>query len=100
MPWVSFSAVVSGARLPESAEKVAELRYRTLQRFEETLKFYRRVYPPASYPRRAIVNQPGIKAVDIANPSRKGFIGLNIYETDDEVRIYIVTEQSKLQPNK
>jgi len=97
---VASAEVVSGARLPEDAEKVAEYRYRTREKFEETLKFYKGVYPPASYPRRSIINQPGIKAVHIANPSKKGFLGLNIYQANDEVRIYVVTDQSKKQPNR
>ncbi len=60
------------------------------QDFDTTVKHYKPVYPPANYPRTMIVNQPGIKAVHIANPSGKGFEGLNIYQTNEEVRIYIV----------
>jgi hypothetical protein len=90
--WMTGAAaeVVSGAQLPDGAQKVGENRYRATGDFEETLKYYRTVYPPQAYPRRPIVNQPGVKAVHIVNPSGKNFEGLNIYEANDEVRIYVV----------
>jgi hypothetical protein len=81
---------VSGAQLPESARKVAENRFRSPQDFEGTLKFYKSTYPPSNYPRRSIVNQPGVKGIHIVNPSGRGWEGLNIYEANDEVRIYVV----------
>lgn len=84
--------IVSGASLPDGAQKVAELRYRTRGSFEDTMKHYKAVYPVSTYPRKNIANQPGVKAVHIVNPNpSKGWEGLNIYEANDEVRIYIVT---------
>jgi hypothetical protein len=62
------------------------------------MKYYRSVYPVNAYPRRSIVNQPGVKAVHIVNPSGKNFEGLNIYEANEEVRIYIVPAQSAVKP--
>jgi len=47
-----------------------------------------------------IVNQPGIKAIHIANPSGKNFEGLNIYQTNEEVRIYIVPAVEAKQKKK
>ncbi|MHB8873802.1 MAG: hypothetical protein ACYC8T_08970 [Myxococcaceae bacterium] len=83
--------VEGGARVPDSAQKVAERRYRTRQDFDETIdKFYKKEYPASAYPRKSIVNQPGIKAIHIVNPSGKGWEGLNIYLANDEVRIYVV----------
>ena len=80
-----------GASLPESARKVAEHRYKSGTDFEGTLKYYKSVYPASSYPRKLVVNQPGVKAVHIPNTSGKGgWEGLNIYEANDEVRIYVV----------
>ena len=77
--------------LPDSAHKVAENRYKAVGDWEAVLKFYKTALPNNLYPRRPIVNQPGIKAQHIANPSGKGgWEGLNIYETNDEVRIYVV----------
>ena len=86
--------VVNGAQLPDGAQKVGENRYRAPDDYEDTLKYYRGVYPPGSYPRRTVVHQPGVKAVHIVNPSGKNFSGLNIYEANDEVRIYIVPAEA------
>jgi hypothetical protein len=94
---VSMSATVwageyeLGAPLPDSARKVAEHRYRAPSDFEGTMKFYKTALPASQYPRKNIVNQPGVKALHIANPSGKGgWEGLNIYEANEEVRIYVV----------
>jgi hypothetical protein len=91
--WMSGAAaeVVNGAQLPDGCQKVGENRYRAPASFEKTLEYYRSAYPVSAYPRRMIVNQPGVKALHIVNPSGKNFEGLNIYEANDEVRIYIVT---------
>jgi hypothetical protein len=80
-----------GASIPDGARKVAEHRYKSSTDFEGTLKYYKNVYPASSYPRKSVVNQPGVKAVHIPNTSGKGgWEGLNIYEANDEVRIYVV----------
>ena len=79
-----------GAALPDTAQKVGENRYRATGDWESVKKFYKSAYPPSTYPRKSIVNQPGVKAEHIVNPSAKGFEGLNIYQANDEVRIYIV----------
>lgn len=80
-----------GAQLPDGARKVAEHRYKSATDFEGTLKYYKNVYPVSTYPRKAVVNQPGVKALHIPNTSGKGgWEGLNIYEANDEVRIYVV----------
>ena len=90
----SVAEVVSGAQLPDGSQKVGENRYRAPGDFEKTMEYYKSVYPASAYPRRAIVNQPGVKAIHIANPSGKNFEGLNIYESNDEVRLYVVPLQS------
>jgi hypothetical protein len=91
---------VNGAHLPDGAQKVGENRYRASDDFKGTLKHYDSVYPKSAYPRRNIVNQPGVKAVHIVNPSGKNFEGLNIYEANDEVRIYIVPAGVVKAPKK
>jgi hypothetical protein len=90
--WVTAAGAdtLNGAQLPDGSQKVGENRFRAPRDFEETLKYYKSVYPVQAFPRRPIVNQPGVKAVHIVNPSGKNFEGLNIYEANDEVRIYIV----------
>jgi hypothetical protein len=80
-----------GAQLPDNARKVAEHRFRSPLDFEGTMKFYKSAYPASQYPRRAIVNQPNIKAVHVPNTTGKGsWEGINIYAANDEVRIYVV----------
>jgi hypothetical protein len=100
--WMSAAVaeVVSGAQIPDGAQKVGENRYRASGNLEKTLEYYKVVYPASAFPRRAIVNQPGVKAVHIANPSGKNFEGLNIYEANDEVRIYVVPLQAAPAPAK
>ena len=88
---VAFSESELGAQLPDNSRKVAEHRFKSGTDFDGTLKYYKNVYPAAQYPRKAVVNQPGVKAVHIENPSGRGsWEGLNIYEANDEVRIYVV----------
>jgi hypothetical protein len=91
---VASAEVVSGAQLPDGSQKVGENRYRAPGDFEKTLDYYKSVYPASAFPRRAIVNQPGVKAIHIVNPSGKNFEGVNIYQANDEVRIYVVPLQA------
>ena len=87
----AFGETELGAQLPDGARKVAEHRFRSSTDFEGTLKYYKNVYPVSTHPRKSVVNQPGVKAVHIPNTSGKGaWEGLNIYEANDEVRIYVV----------
>lgn len=82
-----------GATLPDNARQVGEHRYKSLSDWEGTLKFYRKVYSPSTY--RNVINQPGVKAIHIPNPSGKGdWLGLNVYEANEEVRIYVVPNDS------
>lgn len=97
---VAGAEVVSGAQLPDGSQKVGENRYRAPRDFEATVDYYKAVYSTSNYPRRQIVNQPGVKAVHIVNPSGKNFAGLNIYEANEEVRIYIVPSQQAARPVK
>lgn len=81
---------VLGVQLPDGAKKVGENRYRASEDYEGTLKYYRSVYPPAKYSWKSIVNQPGVKAVHIALGPGKQAEGVNIYEANEEVRLYVV----------
>ena len=82
--------ILDGVQLPDKSSKVGERRYRIPQDWEAVTKYFRTAYPVANYPRRLIVNQPGVKAVHITNPGGKGWAGLNVYEANDEVRVYVV----------
>ena len=87
---VAQAEVLDGVQLPDKSSKVGERRYRIPQDWENTLKYFKTVYSTATYPRRSIVNQPGVKAIHIANPGGKGWAGLNVYEANEEVRVYVV----------
>lgn len=110
MSWALISTLVAlsatfelGAPLPDNARQVAEYRYRSPTDFEGTMKFYKSALPASQYPRKHIINQPGVKALHIANTSGKGqWEGLNIYEANLEVRIYVVPagQNGKRRPRK
>ena len=69
-PGLATALTVSGATLPDDAKKVGENRYQLGRDWESVLKFYRTTYS-ARFTRRPIADQPGVKAVHIANPDAK-----------------------------
>ena len=91
-PALARAERVAGALLPDEARLVEANRYRVDKTYDETLKFFRSVYPPAKFPRKAIANQPGVKAVHIENPEAKpgGWDGLNVYELRGETRVFVL----------
>jgi hypothetical protein len=91
-PAAALSTSVAGASLPDGAQSLGENRFKLTKNWEDALKFYKSVYPPAKYPRKSIVNQPGIKAVHIENPDPKpgSWDGLNVYEMQSEVRVFVL----------
>jgi hypothetical protein len=85
---------VRGASLPASARKVGEDRYRLHENWENAMKFFKVAYGYDKFPRKVVVNQPGIKAVHIANPSAGGeWEGLNIYENTSGVHVYVLARK-------
>jgi hypothetical protein len=96
----AFAENVLGAQLPDEARKVAELRYRTSKDWDDTKKYFKNVYPLDKFPRRDIIAQPGIRAMHITNPSGKGWEGINIYQANDEVRIFVVPTESQAKGKK
>ncbi|HEX9290268.1 MAG TPA: hypothetical protein VF904_12155 [Anaeromyxobacteraceae bacterium] len=92
VPALARAERVAGALLPDEARQVEPYRYRVEKSYEETLKFFKAVYPPAKFPRRPIVNQPGIKAVHIDNPEARpgGWDGMNVYELKGETRVFVL----------
>ncbi len=87
----AWAEVLDGVQFPDRTTKVGERRYRVPQDWENTMKYFKTAYPSAQFPRRTIVNQPGVKAIHLANPDgHGGWVGLNIYEANDEVRVYVV----------
>lgn len=83
---------VAGALLPDEARVIEPNRYRIEKSYEDTLKFFKNVYPVARYPRRIIVNQPGLRAVHIDNPDARpnGWDGINVYELGGETRVFVL----------
>lgn len=85
-----------GVVLPNGAVRIADDRYRLPDPWEATLKYYRGIYRLEKFPRKAIVNQPGIKAVHVDNPDVSGeWEGYNIYEYQGEVRLYVLAREKK-----
>jgi len=79
-----------GAKLPEHALQVAKHRFRVNTPMEAVLKFYATTYPPSSYARVPLINQPHVRAFHIKNPKKGPWAGINLYETQGEVRIFVV----------
>ena len=80
-----------GFILPDGAVKIDEDRYRLPAAWDETVKFYRRAYPPGKYPRKTLHSQTAVRAMHIENPSGNEWDGVNLYEAGrGEVRVYIL----------
>ena len=94
-PGLGLAEKAAGAVLPDEARAVEPYRYRVERSYEDTLKFFKAVYPPARYPRRPIANQPGLKAVHIENPEARpgSWEGLNVYELKGETRVFVLVKQ-------
>jgi hypothetical protein len=95
-PGLASALTVAGATLPDDARKVGENRYQLDRDYEQVLKFFRTTYS-ARYTRRPIADQPGVKAVHIANPdARPGqWEGLNVYELKGAVRVFVLVKRGK-----
>jgi hypothetical protein len=90
-----------GFSLPDGAVKVDDDRYRLPQTWEDAIRWYRSVYPPAKYPRSTLKNQSGIRAIHIENRTADSeWGGANLYETPKgEVRVFVVVrEEPKPKP--
>ncbi len=62
--------------------------------WDESVKFYRRAYPPGKYPRRTLHSQTAVRAMHIENPDRSEWEGVNLYEAGrGEVRVFILAPQ-------
>jgi len=81
-----------GFVLPDGAVKIDDDRYRLPNPWDETVRFYRRAYPPAKFPRRTLHSQTAVRAMHIENPERGEWEGVNLYEAGrGEVRVFILT---------
>lgn len=89
--------------LPGGSVKVDEDRFRLPQTWEDALRFYRQVLPPAKYPRHPLRSQSGIRALHIANPrpsrSEDDWEGVNLYEfSPGEVRLFVLAHPPATEP--
>ena len=85
-----------GFQLPDGAVKIDEDRYRLQQPWDEAVKYYRRAYPAAKYPRKVLHSQTAVRALHIENPSGIEWDGANLYEAGrGEVRVYILPGKPK-----
>ena len=86
-----------GLILPGGVQEVGENRYRASESYEDTLKFFDKTYK--GIPRKAIVNQPGIRAMHFeAVDPKSGYEGFNVYEKDNEVRIFVIDKEEPATP--
>lgn len=89
-----------GLVLPPGAQEVGENRYRALDSYEDTLKFFDKTYK--GIPRKDIIDQPGIRAIhyESDNP-RSGYEGFNVYENEKkEVRIFVIPRPGNAHSKK
>ncbi len=97
--WASSAAAAEpsafGAILPNGAHQVGKDRYQSPSGFGETLKFYSKVYSLEHYPRKAIADLPGVRAVHLVNAGRGEWEGLNIYELNGSTRIFVLPRAAK-----
>jgi hypothetical protein len=93
VPGLALAEKVAGAILPDDVTRIGENRFRVSKGYEETLKFYRGVYPPR-FTRRPIADTPSVKAVHIENPDAKPgqWEGLNVYELKNETRVFVLVK--------
>jgi hypothetical protein len=91
-PALSRAGRVAGAVLPDEARPVELNRYVIGRTYEDTLKFYKTVYPAPRHAWTTVVSQPGLRAVHIENPdARPGtWDGLNVYELRGETRVFVL----------
>ena len=81
-----------GAPLPQWSREIGEHRFRAPSNWSQTQTWFNRNYNARQFPRIRIVNQPGIKAIHLANRTGRGdWSGMNIYELENgEVRIFVL----------
>ena len=91
-----------GFILPDGAVKIDDDRYRLPQPWDEAVKFYRRAYPPAKFPRKTLHSQTAVRAMHIANPTGNEWEGVNLYEAGrGEVRVFILAgKEAPEEPRK
>ena len=83
-----------GFTLPGGSVKVDDDRYRLQAAWDDARRFFRGVYPPAKFPRRTLTNFAGVRAEHIRNPGGGAWEGVNLYEKQGEVRVFILSRKA------
>jgi hypothetical protein len=78
-----------GVELPPLSQQVGQDRYRITLKFFEAIKYFHLSYK-GLLQEKWIIRQPGIRAIHLVNTGPGDWDGVNIYEKDDEVRVYIL----------
>jgi len=106
---LTLGAKVRAADLPKDAPIVPQAlslkepgRYQSPRSYDETIEYYERVFRRTGGVRwRSIINKPGIKAKHIESLRQTtNWEGINIYEKQGEVRIFVIARESPLQDPK
>ena len=85
-----------GVVLPNGSVRVAEGRFRLPDGYDATMKWLKTAYKADKYPRKFIVNQPGVKGIHVVNPTvTEEWEGFNLYEHQGEVRLYVLLRQAR-----
>lgn len=79
-----------GAQLPPGVEKVEKGRFRTGMSWDGVLRWYGKTYPRSRYEWIEVINRPGIRAIHIRNAGSGGWDGINLYEHNRRVRIFVL----------
>jgi hypothetical protein len=88
---------VLGAPIPSGSRKLDDVqRVASSRDYDDTIEFYEKLFKGNSnYRWRPILTAPGLKAVHFQNiKSVGGWSGLNIYEHNNRVRIYVLTPEA------
>ena len=88
---------VHGAILDDESKRVGDDRFRSKEDWEKTVRFFRGNYGgKPGYVWLTIETPPKVKAIHIENThAGRAWEGINIYETNNEVFIFVVKAERK-----
>ena len=86
---------VHGAHVLDESRPVGDDRFQSMRDWDRTLRFFRSVYgKTAGVVWRRVDTTPKVKAIHIENTRRgQGWEGINIYETDGKIFVYVIREE-------
>jgi hypothetical protein len=81
------------------AKKIGEHRFRSPRRYDDTLKYYRKIFGASPYVQKMkIINTSEVRAVHYKNKRTKArWEGLNIYEYKGVTTIFVVFSDKELK---